>query len=231
MGKNKLRKFSEITLFNNVFEAFDLFDGQVFQDNDRKWKPKGRWNLDYFKNNNSIVLELACGKGDYTLALAEQNPDVNFIGIDIKGNRIWEGATYALEHGLTNVAFLRTRIEFIQHYFEKGEVSQCWITFPDPFLRNSDANRRLTSPAFLDRYKEILVDGGKIHLKTDDDTLYHYTLESFEQHPQYQLDEDIANVYALENRAVLDIQTYYEKMHLANGKTIKYVSCDYRPLI
>ncbi|GAA5221805.1 tRNA (guanosine(46)-N7)-methyltransferase TrmB [Membranihabitans marinus] len=229
MGKNKLRKFSEITLFNNVFEAFDLFDGQVYRNNDDKWKPKGRWNLDYFKNDNPIVLELACGKGDYTLALAKENPDHNFIGVDIKGNRIWEGATSALDQELNNVAFLRTRIEFIQNYFQEGEVSQCWITFPDPFLRNSDANRRLTSPAFLNRYSQILVNGGKVHLKTDDDTLYKYTLESFEEHVNYELDTDIPDVYALEKRSVLDIQTYYEKMHLANGKTIKYVSCSYQP--
>lgn len=223
--RNKLKKFSEILTFPNVYENADPQDPHLIKDVSReRIDLKGKWNEVHFKNENPITLELACGGGEYSLGLAERYPDRNFIGVDIKGARIWKGATKAEERGLDNVAFLRTRIEQIEHFFEKGEVKEIWITFPDPFLRASKSNRRLTSLPFLDRYRKILAIDGPIHLKTDSPELYEFTLETLEEADKANLIYNDDDIYAKAlPMSELEIKTYYEGMHLAAGKTIKYI--------
>lgn len=223
-NRNKLQKFAEILTFPNVYENVDTKDPHIKSEQGERLLLKGNWNKLHFKNDKPITLELACGGGEYTLGLAQRYPNRNFIGVDIKGARIWKGAKVALADKMDNVAFLRTRIEQIEHFFEKEEVSEIWITFPDPFLRNSKSNRRLTSPPFLDRFQNILAKDGFIHLKTDSPELYEFTLETEQEYEQVTLlynDDDIyAKPLPMEE---LEIKTYYEGMHLANGKTIKYV--------
>ncbi|MEL6866407.1 MAG: tRNA (guanosine(46)-N7)-methyltransferase TrmB [Bacteroidota bacterium] len=222
--RNKLQKFSELLAFPHVFENFDAKQPSLVGKDGAKVELKGQWGAQHFGNSNPIVLELACGKGDYTLGLARRYPNKNFIGVDIKGARIWKGAQMALEEGLTNVAFLRTRIEQINHFFNADEVSEIWITFADPFLRKSKANRRLTSTNFIDRYRQFLQKDGTVHLKTDSPELYEFTLETLAETPnctlQYQDDDIYAKPLPLPELA---IKTFYETMHLAAGKTIKYV--------
>ena len=229
MGRlNKLQKFAEIFSYPNVFENFHYEKVNLLDDNGDPLDMKGQWNQYFFKNNNPITLELACGRGEYTLALAEKYPDRNFIGVDIKGARIWRGATNALNQKLTNVAFLRVRIEIIEKFFEKNEVAEIWITFPDPFLRPSKSNRRLTSPTFLNAYKKILVDNGWVHLKTDDPTLYDFSLETIEADNDYIIDYQSNDVYAKPLEIdELAFKTYYEKMHLKKGRKIKYIKFKY----
>ena len=182
---------------------------------------KGKWNA-YFKNENPIVLELACGKGDYTVNLAEKFPDKNFIGVDIKGSRLWRGCKSIAERGLTNAAFLRIYIDTIENYFEKGEVSEIWITFPDP--QPKKARKRLTHPKFLNSYLPLLNGNGSVNLKTDSDLMYEFTKEVIAQNKLGVL-EDISNVYEQEEiNELMQIQTYYEKMWLAEGRTIKFIS-------
>ena len=170
MSKGKLERFAELKTFNNVFEYPDYPE-------DKPFFLKGKWSSGYFKNDNPITLELACGKGEYTIALAKKYPDRNFIGIDIKGARIWKGAKMALGEGLANVAFLRIFIDWLHNYFDKEEIDQIWITFPDPYPKKSKKNKRLTSSKFLNLYRNILKKGGQIHLKTDSDLLYQFSLE------------------------------------------------------
>lgn len=169
MGKDKLKRFAEIDTFSNVLQ---LDAGKPF---------KGEWSKGFFKNNNPAVLELACGKGEYTVNLATLFPDKNFIGIDYKGNRIWRGAKTALEENVPNVAFLRIQIENLLDYFAPGEIDEIWITFPDPQPQLSREKKRLTSPRFLDKYIEILKPGGCVNLKTDNDGLHAYTAEKIEE--------------------------------------------------
>lgn len=209
MGQKKLIKFRAIETYPNVL--------QNPQD------MKGNWNA-FFKNDNPIVLELACGKGEYSVNLGRQNKDVNYIGVDIKGNRIYTGAKTALAENLGNVAFLRIQIAQILNYFAPGEVSEIWIIFPDPFLIKSRAKNRLTHARFLNLYQQILVPGARINLKTDSKELYDFTLETIEEQGCH-IHENIADVYG-NNKAVgaLAIQTFYEKMHLAEGRTIYFVS-------
>jgi tRNA (guanine-N7-)-methyltransferase len=183
---------------------------------------RGVWASKHFENNNPIVLELACGKGDYTVALARDFPQQNFIGVDIKGARMWLGARIALETGLHNVVFLRTRIEFIERFFAPGEVSEIWITFPDPF--EGKAVRRLTSPPFIDRYRKILKPGGIIHLKSDSDLLYEFTLEVIQADPQCKLLYAHPDIYSIPlPYSELGHKTYYERKHLTEGRQIKYI--------
>lgn len=184
---------------------------------------KGKWHESVFGNQAPITLELACGKGEYTIALARRFPSKNFIGIDIKGARIWRGAKTALEENIHSVAFLRTYIDHITDYFEQGEVSEIWITFPDPYHENSKARKRLTSGVFLNRYRQILQPGGILHLKTDDQLLYEFSLGSLRKH-------DCSILFHTEDLyasglpdEILSVKTFYEKQHLANGKTIKYI--------
>ena len=182
----------------------------------------GKWN-DFFVNKNPIVLELACGKGEYALGLGELFPDKNFIGVDLKGNRIWVGAKKALTLNLNNVAFLRTQIDKINEHFAKDEVSEIWITFPDPQLRKSKAKKRLTHPKFLRHYQQILKPGGLVHLKTDSPDLYLFTKDVIELYG-CTIIADHHNVYALENVPdVLKIKTHYEKLDIAQSNRIHYL--------
>jgi tRNA (guanine-N7-)-methyltransferase len=191
---------------------------------------KGKWNSDFFKNDHPIVLELGCGKGEYTVGLAQRYPHKNFIGVDIKGNRIWLGAKQALDSNMSNVAFMRTRIDFIEAVFDKNEVSEIWITFPDPQPQKTRARKRLTSPPFLNRYKNILAPGGLIHLKTDSFLLYEYTLEVIKEN-NYQLLEHTNDLYGKRDIThfgddlgeVGAIKTFYEKKFSDLGFKINYI--------
>lgn len=222
--RNKLQKFIELSSFPNAYENFDPADPLLVGLHGEKMALKGVWGKKHFGNDRPITLELACGRGEYTLGLARLYPDRNFIGVDIKGARIWRGAKNALEESLQNVAFLRTRIELIAQFFEPGEVSEIWITFPDPFLKKGKSNRRLTSIRFLQAYQKILIPGGLLHLKTDEPVLYEFTMEVLQDEIAAQILYCNEDIYA-EPLAYpeLDVKTYYEKMHLADGKTIKYI--------
>ena len=182
---------------------------------------KGRWNEQFFHNDNPIVLELGCGKGEYAVGLARRFPDKNYVGIDCKGARMWTGAKEATAEGITNVAFLRTDIELINHFFAPGEVSEIWITFADPQMKK--VNKRLTSTYFLSIYKNILAENGKIHLKTDSNFLFTYTSLVAEVN-NFNVRKKCDDIYSDENRDdVLNIKTYYERQWLSRGKTIKYL--------
>lgn len=225
MGKkNKLQRFAELKLMPNVLECPDPVHPILYKGHGEEADLKGRWAEKQFSNENSIVLELACGRGEYTLALARQHPEKNFIGVDIKGARIWKGANRAIKESLPNVAFLRTRIERIDIFFASSEVEEMWITFPDPFPKPSDENRRLTSNMFLDKYAKILEPEGVVHLKTDDDQLYAYTLETVENHPHWEVLTHSDDIYSEKLQVQeLEHKTYYELKHLKAGKTIKYI--------
>ncbi|SEM06906.1 tRNA (guanine-N7-)-methyltransferase [bacterium A37T11] len=211
MGKDKLRKFAEIATFENVFQK------------DEGKKMKGHWAQGHFGNNSPIILELACGKGEYSVNMALLFPDKNFIGVDYKGNRLWRGAKTAMEENIRNVAFLRIQIENIIDYFDEGEVSEIWITFPDPQPQKSREKKRLTAPPFLDRYKAVLAPGSPVHLKTDNDDLFTYTLEVLSAHslPILVNTNDLYNSTFLNE--VLAIKTYYERKYLTTGKNINYL--------
>lgn len=211
MGKDKLRKFAEIDTFPNVYQ---LHHGKVL---------KGKWASEHFKNDNPIVLELACGKGEYTVNLAKIFPEKNFIGVDLKGNRIWRGAKTAVEENILNVAFLRIQIEDILEYFGENEIDEIWITFADPQPQISREKKRLTFPGFLAKYKLLLREGGKVNLKTDNDGLYAYTKEKVAElnlithkDTDHLYESDLAN-------EVLSIKTHYEKIYLKKDKNINYI--------
>ena len=211
MGKDKLRRFAEVHTFSNVLQ---LDAGKPF---------KGSWDTGFFKNTNPVVLELACGKGEYTVNLARLFPDKNFIGIDYKGNRIWRGAKTALEDGVNNVGFLRIQIETILDYFAPGEVDEIWITFPDPQPQVSREKKRLTSLRFLNKYKQFLKPGGFINLKTDNDGFHAYTAEKVEEN-RLKLHVKTEDLYHSEFAdEVLSIKTYYEKKYLKENKNINYL--------
>lgn len=209
MGQKKLVRFRAIDKYENVLQYPEDI--------------KGHWD-EFFGNNNPITLELACGKGEYSVGLGREHKDRNFIGVDIKGNRMYIGATQALNEGLKNVGFLRTHILQIEAYFGAGDVEKIWIIFPDPFLRESRENNRLTHPRFLYRYQKILKKGGTVNLKTDSKELYDYTHEVIKEH-NCEIVEDIQDIYG-KGKATgpLAIQTHYEKMHLADGRLINYLS-------
>ncbi len=199
---------------DNVFDWEDYRDGSPF--------PKGTWGSEIFENDNPIVLELACGKGEYSVGLAKLNPDKNYIGIDIKGSRMWVGATLAEEKELHNVRFLRAYIDHADQFFAANEVAEIWIIFPDPYINKE--KKRLTSPKFLSIYRKFLKPGGVINLKTDSDLLYEYTKEVIEQN-NLEILADIDDVHSRYARhPELSIRTHYEKIHLKNNKTIKFVS-------
>ncbi len=211
MGKDKLKRFAEVNTFGNVLQ---LDAGKPF---------KGQWNTGFFKNNNPVVLELACGKGEYTVNLARLFPEKNFIGIDYKGNRIWRGAKTALEDGVNNVGFLRIQIETILEYFAPGEVDELWITFPDPQPQVSREKKRLTSQRFLDKYKLILKPGGFLNLKTDNDDFHAYTFEKVCE-TGLKLHIKTEDLYRSQHAdEVLSIKTYYEKKYLKENKNINYL--------
>jgi tRNA (guanine-N7-)-methyltransferase len=208
MGQKKLERFAELETFSNVLQF-------------AKEMP-GKWN-GFFKNNNPITLELACGKGEYAVGLGRLYPQRNFIGIDLKGNRIWVGAKKALQENLVNVAFLRTQIDQVNEYFANNEVSEIWITFPDPQLRFSKAKKRLTHPKFLRLYKKLLVPGGLIHLKTDSPDLYRFTKTVIELYG-CTVHEDIADVNKQDKISEeLQIRTHYESMDIAGSNRIHYL--------
>ncbi len=208
MAQKKLERFEAINSFSNVLQYPENMPG--------KWKG-------YFKNDNPVYLELACGKGEYTVQLAKMFPQKNFIGVDLKGNRIYVGAKKCIEENISNAAFLRTQIDKINNYFEKGEAKEIWITFPDPQLRKSKAKKRLTHPAFLRLYQQILPPNGLIHLKTDSPNLFAFTLMVIEMYG-LTLHESINNVYEQPKiKEVLKIKTYYESLDIAQSKRIHYI--------
>jgi tRNA (guanine-N7-)-methyltransferase len=208
-NKNKLQKFAEIDSFPNVFQfTKDL---------------KGKWKKEVFKNDNPLILELACGKGEYSVGQARMFPDKNFLGLDIKGNRIWKGARTALDDGLSNVAFLRCMIHNIEEYFDVDEVDEIWITFPDPQHRKSKARHRLTNPRFIAKYQDISIAGASLNLKSDSTRFYEYTVEvATELGLEILAQND--DIYSWDERPdVLNIRTFYENIWLEEGKKIKFI--------
>lgn len=215
MAQKKLLRFALIKSFANVLEYPENITG--------------KWGA-HFNNSNPIVLELACGRGEYTVGLAGLHADKNFIGVDVKGNRMYIGAKKCLDQQLTNAAFLRTQIALITKYFTAEEVSEIWITFPDPQLRSSKAKKRLTHPLFLQLYQHLLKPTGSIHLKTDSPKLYAFTKNVIKLY-QLQLVQDIDDVYASSNRQDLSIKTHYERLDIANSKKIFYLHFKFSALI
>lgn len=228
MSKGKLQKFAEMETFKNVFQYPYSVVSEV------PFEMKGHWREQYFHNNNPIVLELGCGKGEYTVGLARVYPDINFIGVDIKGARIYTGAKQALEEGLDNVAFLRTSIEIIDRFFSEDEVQEIWLTFSDPQMKN--VHKRLTSTFFMTRYRRFLIDGGVVHLKTDSNFLFTYTTYMVEKNTlpvlfctedlyENELGEDsvVKSDMDEKTREILGIHTYYENQWIERGLNIKYM--------
>lgn len=215
MGKGKLAKFAEMKAMKNVFEyPFSVVDNVPFT-------MKGHWREQYFNNDNPIVLELGCGKGEYTVGLGRLFPNVNFIGVDIKGARMWTGAKQALEEGLDNVAFLRTNIEIIDRFFDPDEVQEIWLTFSDPQMKK--ATKRLTSTYFMERYRKFLKPDGLVHLKTDSNFMFTYTKYMIEanQLPVEFITDDL--YHSGMDDDILSIRTYYEQQWLDRGLNIKYI--------
>ncbi|MDD2577018.1 MAG: tRNA (guanosine(46)-N7)-methyltransferase TrmB [Bacteroidales bacterium] len=215
MGKDKLRRFAENETFANMFQMKyeDVKDGFYL---------KGKWREEFFKNDNPLVLELGCGKGEYTVGLAKQYPDNSFIGIDIKGARMWRGCKTSVDENINNVAFVRSHVQLLNFYFGEKEVSEIWITFPDPQLKKP--NKRLTSPRFLDTYAKVLKDDAIIHLKTDSKELYDYTLNEVLIPQNRKVLVSTNNLYEsniIED--VISIRTFYENIYLSQGKPITYL--------
>lgn len=215
MGKNKLAKFANMEEYPHVFQyPYSVLKEQGFD-------MKGKWNEKFFKNSNPIVLELGCGKGEYTVGLGKLFPNKNFIGVDIKGARMWTGAKQSLEDGMSNVAFLRTHIEMINQFFAPEEVSEIWITFPDPQMNK--VNKRMTSTRFMKLYREILIPNGIVHLKSDSNFMFTYTCTMVEENnlPILYKTDDLYHSDLVDD--ILKIQTYYEQQWLARGLNIKYI--------
>ncbi|MBQ6939472.1 MAG: tRNA (guanosine(46)-N7)-methyltransferase TrmB [Muribaculaceae bacterium] len=215
MAKNKLQKFADMETYSHVFQ----YPFAVLKE--RGFDMRGKWNEMFFHNDNPIVLELGCGKGEYAVGLARRYPDKNFIGVDIKGARMWTGASEAKAEGIENVAFLRTHIELITHFFAPGEVSEIWITFPDPQMKKT--RKRLTSTRMLELYREILKENGIIHLKSDSPFLYTYT-RAMVQENNFPILIDTDDLYNSGiDDDILGIKTFYEQQWLERGKSIKYI--------
>lgn len=217
-SKNKLKRFRENESFSNVLQPTreEVVNGN--------FALKGKWSQEFFGNDNPLVLELGCGKGEYTVGLARRNPDINFLGIDIKGARFWRGAKTAIEEQLPNAGFLRSQIELVDLLFAEGEVSQIWITFPDPQIKYKRTKHRMTNSGFLQKYKKILVSEGTVHLKTDSEFMHGYTLGLLhgEGHEVLQANHDVyKNEYSPQE--VVGIQTFYERQYLEEGKKITYI--------
>ena len=224
MAPNKLQKFSEMESIPFVFQyPFSVLKEKGFP-------IKGKWRDDFFHNDNPIVLELGCGKGEYTVGLAERFTDKNFIGVDIKGARMWTGATRARDNAMANVAFLRTHIEMIENFFAPSEVDEIWITFPDPQMKKT--RKRLTSTRFINLYRQLLKPGGIVHLKTDSHFLYTYTRALVEANPHaFQKVADTDNLYSNPDTVddILDIKTHYERQWIDRGLSIKYLAFRVEP--
>jgi len=221
-SKNKLKRFIENESFSNVIQPTrkDLISNL--------FNLKGKWNSSYFKNNNPIIIELGCGKGEYTINLAKLNPNKNYIGIDIKGARFWRGAKTAIDEKLENVVFLRTQIELLEYVFGNDEIHEIWLTFPDPQIKFQRRKHRLINPAFLELYKKILNKNGIIHLKTDSEFLHGYTLgllENLNIKPLFSNHDIYKNNNA--PNEVLNIKTHYEKLFLEENKNISYLSFNF----
>jgi tRNA (guanine-N7-)-methyltransferase len=218
-SKNKLKRFNQNLTFSNVIqpEREEITLGE--------FRYKGKWRQEFFKNDHPIVVELGCGKGEYSVYLAQQYPEKNFVGVDIKGARFWAGAKESLELGLSNVGFLRTQIELIEDVFAENEVDEIWITFPDPQIKFKRTKHRLTNPAFLDRYRTILQPEGRIHLKTDSEFLHGYTLGLLEG-KGWEVDYAHHDVYgnAYSPKHVTAIQTHYERLFMEKGRLITYLT-------
>lgn len=215
MGKNKLAKFANMDTYPHVFQ----YPYAVLQE--KGFEMKGKWGDSFFKNDNPIILELGCGKGEYTVGLAKLYPEKNFIGLDIKGARMWTGAKQSLDEGLSNVAFLRTHIELLEYFFSEGEISEIWITFPDPQMNK--VNKRMTSTRFMKLYRKILKSDGIIHIKTDSNFMFTYTSEMVKVNelPVHFCTDDL--YHSDLDDIVLQIQTFYEQQWLARGLNIKYL--------
>jgi len=215
MGKNKLQKFADMERYPHVFQyPYSVVENIPFE-------MRGKWNEQFFKNDHPIVVELGCGRGEYAVGLAKMFPNKNFIAVDIKGSRMWTGATQSLDEGLTNVAFLRTNIEIIDRFFSPNEVAEIWLTFPDPQMKK--VTKRLTSTYFMERYRRFLMDKGLIHLKTDSNFMYTYTKYMVEKNkmPVLLSTEDLYNS-SIED-PILNIKTYYEQQWLNRGLNIRYI--------
>lgn len=216
MGKDKLRRFA-------IVESYAHFIQPVLGET---CKFKGKWRSHFFKNDNPIVVELGCGKGEYAVGLAERNPMVNYIGVDIKGARMYIGAKDSMEKGLKNVAFLRTKVDFISLAFEKDEVDEIWLTFSDP--QRKKPNKRLTAKIFIERYRQILKPGGFLHLKTDSDILFEFTKQEIDLHNysseivSWNIYNDLEKLKSDDEKQILQIRTHYENLFSAKGSTIKY---------
>ncbi len=224
MGKDKLKRYAEVLEFSNVLQP-------NFEEVKKGLLLKGNWNKDYFKNNNPVVVELGCGGGEYTVGLAQYFKDKNFIGVDIKGARIWKGAKIALSNNLKNVAFVRTRIEFIENVFANNEVDEIWITFPDPQPKKSKAAQRLTSPEYIERYKNIIKKNGIINFKTDNTDLFNYSLDVIAEN-KHQLIASTPDLYTSleeinnplhQEKEILSIPTFYEQKFRKLGAKICYL--------
>lgn len=204
--------------FGNVFQPGP---GEIFRN---AYFLKGKWRKGYFRNDNPVILELGCGKGDYTIRLAELYPSLNLIGMDIKGARMWTGARYAIDNNLKNVAFIRARIEFVTSFFARNEINEIWLTFPDPQIKKRRNKKRLTGSLFLEMYRQFLTDGGTIHLKTDSKDIFEYT-RMLILHNKFRLLNETEDLYRSDiTGAPRDIRTYYENQFLEKGMTIFYLS-------
>lgn len=219
MGKDKLKRFAEMEHFDNVFQP-------SMEEVKEGFKMKGKWHSDFFKNENPIVLELGCGRGEYTVGMAQKYPDKNFIGIDIKGSRIWRGAKTGVEDRMPNIGFVRSKIDFIEYLFAENEVAEIWLTFSDPQPKRP--RKRLTSKLFVDRYRKIMKKDGVVNIKTDSDLLFESTLEQIEEH-KYNCSLSSWDVYgemvltaSEELKELMEIKTYYEQKWLTEGKKIKF---------
>ena len=219
MGKDKLKRFVEMEHFDNVFQP-------SMEEVKEGFRMKGKWHTDFFKNDNPIVIELGCGRGEYTVGMAQKYPNKNFIGIDIKGSRIWRGAKTGVEDQMNNVGFVRSKIDFIEYLFAENEVSEIWLTFSDPQPKRP--RKRLTSKLFVDRYRKIMKQDGVVNIKTDSDLLFESTLEQIEEH-SYNCSLSSWDVYGEmvltasdELKELMDIKTFYEQKWLEEGKKIKF---------
>lgn len=226
MAKKKIQHFAEMKTFDCVFEPTndEMLSGE--------YHLKGRWNVEYFNNNNPITLELGCGKGEYTIALARKYPERNFIGVDVKGARLWRGSKTAETEQLPNVAFLRTKIEFINTFFASGEISEIWLTFSDPQPKDRRGTKRLTSEIFMGRYSDMMAAPKIVHVKSDSSVLYKRTMESL-QNVDHKLLEHTTDLYGEDwksfsqvQRDVLSIKTFYEQKWLNEGKNIHYLKLE-----
>ena len=224
MGKDKLKRFNEMRHFKNVYQCFSYKDAKAIDSENNEVNLKGNWHSLHFKNQNPIVLELACGKGEYAVALARNFPEKNFIGIDIKGARMHKGAKTALEENLENVAFLRAKIELLQTFFAQNEVAEIWITFSDPFPKDKHEKHRLTSPGFLELYRKVASPKTIVHLKHDSEDFFNYTVETVKNEGLKILKEE-RNIYenGTSESILTEVQTHYEKSHLSKGKKINYL--------